>query len=119
VLGSDSVVATATEKAALHRATNALAVDMESARAASAAARAQIPFVIFRAVADVGARDLPPAARLPLRADGRAHLAAVMASLARQPGQIPALARVAGETAAALWALGRAGRALASVLRAP
>ena len=119
LLGSDAVVATAAEKGALHRGTNALAVDMESARVAAAAARARLPFVILRAIADPAARDLPPAARLPLRADGRADLRAVMASVARQPGQIPALASVAGETAAALWALGRAGRALASVLRAP
>jgi adenosylhomocysteine nucleosidase len=119
VLGSDTVVATAVEKGGLYRATNALAVDMESARVAAAAARAQLPIIILRAVADPASRDLPPAARLPLRADGRAHLAAVVASVAKYPGQLPSLIGLAGETATALWALARAGRALAPILRAP
>jgi adenosylhomocysteine nucleosidase len=119
VLGHDTIVATAVEKAALHRATSALAVDMESLRVAQASARARLPFVILRAIADPAARDLPPAARLPLRGDGRADLAAVLASVASKPGQILALLRVAGETAAALWALKRAGKVLAPVLRAP
>jgi adenosylhomocysteine nucleosidase len=119
MLGSDAAVVTAAEKAALHGTTNALVVDMESVRVAVAASRARVPFVILRAIADPAARDLPPAARIPLRANGRADLAAVMASVAKQPGQVPALLRLAGETAAALWALGRAGRALAPILRAP
>jgi adenosylhomocysteine nucleosidase len=119
ILGHDAIVATAAEKAALHRATSALAVDMESAHVAKAAAAARLPFVILRAVADPATRDLPPAACLSLRADGRADLAAVLGSVATKPGQIAALLRVAGEASAALWALRRAGRALAPVLRAP
>jgi adenosylhomocysteine nucleosidase len=119
VLTHETVVASAAEKATLHRATNALAVDMESARVAAAAARARLPFVILRAVADPAAQDLPPAARIPLRADGRADLGAVLASLANEPKQIPALLGLAGETATALWTLYRAGRALGPALRAP
>jgi adenosylhomocysteine nucleosidase len=119
VLAQDTVIATAAEKAALHRASNALAVDMESARAAVAAARARVPFVILRAIADPATRDLPPAARIPLRPNGSANLAAVLSSLVREPGQIPSLMRLTTETTAALWALGRAGRALGPVLRAP
>jgi adenosylhomocysteine nucleosidase len=119
VLAQDTVIATAAEKAALHRASNALAVDMESARAAVAAGRARVPFVILRAIADPATRDLPPAARIPLRPNGSANLAAVLSSLVREPGQIPSLMRLTTETTAALWALGRAGRALGPVLRAP
>jgi len=119
VHSQDTIIATAAEKAALHRATNALAVDMESAQVAKAAAVTRLPFVILRAVADPATGDLPPAARVPLRADGRADLAAVLGSIATKPGQIAALLRVAGETAAALQALRRAGRALAPVLRSP
>ena len=119
VLAHERVVANAAEKAALHRATNALAVDMESARVAAAAARARLPVVILRAIADPAAQDLPPAASLPLRANGRADLGAVLASLASEPKQIPALLGLAGETATALWTLYRAGRALGPALRAP
>jgi adenosylhomocysteine nucleosidase len=119
VLAHDSVVASAAEKVALHRATNALAVDMESARVAAAAARARLPFVILRAVADPAAQDLPPAASVPLHANGRADVGAVLASLAKEPKQIPGLLWLAGETATALWTLYRAGRALGPALRAP
>jgi adenosylhomocysteine nucleosidase len=119
MLSSDAIVATAAEKAALYRATGAIAVDMESRLVAAAAARAQLPFIILRAIADPAARDLPTAARIPLREDGRADLAAVFASLVKEPSQIPALLELAGETAAALWALFRGGRALGPALIAP
>ena len=118
-LAHDRVVASAAEKVALHRATNALAIDMESARVAEAAARARLPFVILRAVADSAAKDLPPAASVPLRANGRVDIGAVLASLAKEPKQIPALLGLAGETATALLTLYRAGRALGPALRAP
>ncbi|HEV2548545.1 MAG TPA: hopanoid-associated phosphorylase [Stellaceae bacterium] len=119
MLGHDAIVPTAAEKATLYRATNALAVDMESAHVAEAAARARLPFVILRAVADPATQDLPPAASVPLRANGRADIAAVLASLAREPQQIPALLGLAGATATALWTLYRTGRALGPALRAP
>jgi adenosylhomocysteine nucleosidase len=119
LLAHDRVVASAAEKAELHRATNALAVDMESARVAAAAARERLPFVILRAVADPAAQDLPPAASVPLRANGRADVGAVLVSLAKEPKQIPALLGLAGETARALWTLHGAGRALGPALRAP
>jgi adenosylhomocysteine nucleosidase len=119
VLAHETVITSAAEKAALHRATNAIAVDMESVRVAAAAASARLPFLIVRAIADPAARDLAPAARLPLRADGRADLAAVLTSVAKSPGQIPALIGLAGETATALWTLYRAGRALGPALHAP
>jgi len=81
--------------------------------------RARLPFVILRAVADSAAKDLPPAASVPLRANGRVDIGAVLASLAKEPKQIPALLGLAGETATALWTLYRAGRALGPALRAP
>jgi hopanoid-associated phosphorylase len=118
ILSADAIIATAVEKAALHRASSALAVDMESARVAAAASRARLPFVILRAIADPAQRDLPSAARIPLRDGGGANLPAVLVSLAKEPSQIPALLQLAGETTQALWAIYRAGRALRPALYA-
>jgi len=116
ILGADAIAATAAEKAALFIATAAIAVDLESLYVALAARRARLPFVVVRTIADGADRDLPPAALLPLKADGRPSLGAVLGSVARSPGQIPALMSVARETAAAMRALRRVAQALAPEL---
>lgn len=108
VAGVDAIVARAVDKAALHRATGALAADMESHAVAAVAAEHGLPFAVVRAIADPAARTLPPAARVPLRADGRPDISGVLAAVASNPFQIPALIRVARETARALKTLERA-----------
>ncbi len=115
VAASESVVATAEAKRALHRATGALAVDMESGPAAEAARELGLPFVIVRAVADPAERGLPPAAARGLDENGNVRLGAVLLSLARSPGQLPGLVRVGLDTRAALKALAGAVPALASL----
>lgn len=116
ILGAEAIAASAAEKAALHRATSAIAVDLESHHVGAAAARARLPFVVLRAIADPADRDLPPAALVPLTRSGRPNLARVLASIAARPQQIPALLELAGETRVALEALGRGGRALGPAL---
>lgn len=91
VLGSNAIVAEAAEKAALHRATAALAVDMESHVAAQVAARHRLPFAVARVVCDAAHRTLPPAARVGMRHDGRMDMPAVLRSVSANPGQLPAL----------------------------
>jgi hopanoid-associated phosphorylase len=108
ILGVDAVVADPGAKARLFAATRAAAVDMESAEVARAAARHGLPFAILRAVADPAERALPPAALVAMRADGGIDLSAMMASLARRPGQLPELARLAFDSRRAFAALGRA-----------
>jgi adenosylhomocysteine nucleosidase len=105
VFGADAIVATATEKAALHARTGALAVDLESAVVARAAERAGLPFMVIRAIADPADRTLPPAARIALTPDGRPDLRAIFHSVLMEPGQIGALIRLARETRRALQAL--------------
>jgi hypothetical protein len=107
VVGAAAPAATAAAKAALFRQSGALAVDLESALVAAAAARAGLPYAVLRAVADPASRDLPQAACIPLRGDGTPDLAAVLVSVARRPGQVPALIRVARDTRAALATLAR------------
>ncbi|HVM80962.1 MAG TPA: hopanoid-associated phosphorylase [Stellaceae bacterium] len=116
MLGADEIAATAAAKADLHRTTRAIAVDLESHVVAAAAARARVPFVVLRTIADTAGQDLPPAALLPLTRRGRPSLPRVLISLALRPRQIPALKTLDREFRTALDALRKAGRALGEAL---
>ena len=93
IVGSDTIVASATQKQALYEATGALAVDMESRIAARVAARYNLPFAIIRVISDSANEALPPAALVGMNPDGSMALGAVLASLARNPTQLPVLIR--------------------------
>jgi adenosylhomocysteine nucleosidase len=108
VAGVDAPVADPSAKAALHLSSGAAAVDMESSVVAQAAARRRLPFAILRAIADPARRALPPAALVAMRADGGIDLAAILRSLAREPRQLPALARLRLDARRAFAALARA-----------
>jgi adenosylhomocysteine nucleosidase len=111
IAGADAPIATASDKRRLRARTGAAAVDMESHIAARIAAAHQLPFAICRTVIDDAHRDLPPAALVGLRDDGTPDVPAVSRSLVRQPGQLPALARIAMDAWVARQALHR-GRSL-------
>ena len=110
-VAEQAVVATVARKQALFAQTGADAVDLESGAVARAAAGAGIPFAVLRAVADPAARDLPPAALVALSGTGRIGLLSVLASVLKQPGQIPALLAVGRDAAKARGALVRKLRA--------
>jgi adenosylhomocysteine nucleosidase len=112
ILGAVRAADTPSRKAALNRQSGAVAVDLESHLVADAAAAAGLPFAVLRAVADPAERALPPAALIGLDAAGRPALGRILLSLARHPGQLPALVRLAGDTRRALATLRRAGDAL-------
>jgi hopanoid-associated phosphorylase len=119
ILGGDAIVTTAAAKAALHARSGAVAVDLESAIVAQAAARAGLPFVVLRAIADPAERDLPPAASVRLKPDGRPDLRVIFHAVLMEPGQIAALIGLARDTRMALRALTRAVADCAAVLAAP
>jgi adenosylhomocysteine nucleosidase len=83
---------------------------------ARAAAALGIPFVVLRAIADPASRELPPAALLPLKGDGKPAIGQVLASVMRRPQQLPTLFGVAREARQALAALVGPARALNRVL---
>jgi len=114
-LGADAMIAETAEKAQLHRATEAIAVDMESHVAARVAARHRLPFAAARVICDPAHRSLPPAARVGMRADGRVDVMAVLRSLVSMPGQVPDLIRTAVDADRAFKALLRGHRLLASL----
>ena len=111
IAGSDVMVADAVAKAALHAATGALVVDMESHIAARVAARHGLPFAAARTVSDGADRALPRAAQAGMKPDGGMDVWGVIRALARDPGELPALIRTAREAEIAFAALLR-GRQL-------
>ncbi len=105
--GGGAVLATAADKAALHRRSGAAAVDLESAAVARVARRHGLPFAVLRAVCDPADCDLPPAALVALDPAGRIGLGAVLASVLANPRQVPALLALGADAARARRALAR------------
>jgi adenosylhomocysteine nucleosidase len=110
IAGSDAIVTTVEAKRHLASDTAAVAVDMESHVVARAALRHGLPFVVIRAISDPADRGLPPAATVALRADGRVDALAVARSIAGNPGQLPDLIRLGGDTRRAMKTLREARR---------
>jgi hypothetical protein len=83
-------------KALAFRQTGAVAADMESSAVAEVASAERVPFIVVRAIVDT-AQDAVPAAALSATGAGqdRPRLGRLLASLARTPGELPALIRLA------------------------
>jgi len=99
-------------KSRLHRETGALAVDMESAAVARAAAEAGLNCVILRAICDAADRRVPPALYQMVDGDGRLRISILLRELVRRPGLIVNLLAMQRDFSRALKALGRGGAAL-------
>lgn len=112
VAGSATALARPMDKHALHDSTGAIAVDTESHVAAAVAAAYALPFAVFRVIADPVEEGLPAAAAVALGPRGEVRLAAIAASLARTPGQLPSLLRTARSARTAFAALSRGRRLL-------
>ena len=100
-------VTSAAAKEALARDTGAIAVDMESHGVGAAAAEAGLPFIVVRAVADPARRALPWAALAGIGPDGGRRPLAVLLRLLARPLDIADVARLAGDSRAALASLRR------------
>lgn len=112
------LVATPAAKAAL-AADGAVAVDMESHIAARVAARHGLPFAIARVVSDTAGDTLPPAFAVAMKPGGGTSYAAIAASLARYPGQLPAFTLAARAATKAFAELRRRRFALGGRLALP
>jgi adenosylhomocysteine nucleosidase len=119
LLGANAIVADVTQKAALHRTTGAVAVDMESHIVARVARRHRLPFVAARVISDAAHHNLPPAARVGMKSDGGMDVPAVLRSLLANPGQLPALIRTGLEAERGFRALLRGHRRLGPRLAGP
>ncbi|HVW54469.1 MAG TPA: hypothetical protein VHC00_02185 [Rhizobiaceae bacterium] len=105
IFGADAPLQTVSAKQECFRQTGARAVDMESHIAAAFAAERNLPFAVLRAVADPAGRAVPSAALLGMRPDGSLAPLAVMKTLIRKPGEIPALFGLARDAFSARRAL--------------
>jgi hopanoid-associated phosphorylase len=119
ILGMDEVAADPERKQLLHAQTGAVAIDMESHIAAKVAAAYAIPFAAARVIIDPAERALPPAALVGLRSDGTPDVKAVFRSVVKEPGQLPALLRIALDAKIACAALRRGRRTLGAGLGFP
>ena len=119
ITGSDAMLVDPAAKTALHAATGALAVDMESHIAARVAARHALPFAVARTISDAADRALPRAAQAGMRPDGGMDVAAVLTELAKRPWELPALIRTGLEAEAAFRALFRGRQLLGGALMGP
>jgi hopanoid-associated phosphorylase len=106
IAGVAAPVASTEAKRALHTATGAAAVDMESQIVARIAQAHALPFVCCRVVIDPVERSLPHAALAGMREDGSVNVFAVLRSLFARPGQLPALLALARDARIARRALG-------------
>ncbi|HEY6483005.1 MAG TPA: hypothetical protein VIY54_05705 [Steroidobacteraceae bacterium] len=110
LLSTASAVGSRQEKAALFRATGAAAVDMESLAVGEAAATRQLPFIAVRVIVDGAQDDVPAAASAAADASGHLQAWQLLCALARAPGDVPSLIRLAARYRAA-------SRSLAAVAR--
>ncbi len=83
-------------KALAFRQTAAVAVDMESSAVAEVAASLCVPFLAVRAIVDTASDTVPRAALAAATVDaGALRIGRLLAALARAPGELPALVRLA------------------------
>jgi len=107
LLGLDRPLLTPLEKADYGTRLKANAVDMESLAVASAAARAQVPFIAVRAVIDPLDQAIPEWLAATLNRHGRPQVARLLAGLALHARDLPALLQLARDERAAMAALRR------------
>jgi len=112
LLTTREIVATRQAKAALFAATGAIAVDMESAIIVARAARAGLPALVVRAVADHAGLDLPPALDSVVTPEGRIRLARAVALGLTRPAVLPRAIDLGRRTRRALASVARALAAL-------
>ncbi len=103
------------QKSSLYRSTGALAVDMESHIAGAIASARGLPFAVCRAIVDPAWRSLPKAATVGLRDDGTTTILPILRELLREPSQLGALLKVAGDARAARISLVQARHAMGAV----
>jgi len=110
LLTSRTAVGSPAEKAALFRATGAVAVDMESLAIAEVASTHRLPFIAVRVIVDSAADALPQAVTAAADNEGHLQIWRLVGALARTPADLAPLLRLARRYRAA-------NRSLAAVAR--
>lgn len=119
ISGLDAPIASPAAKLALGRKHRTVAIDTESHVVAEEAARRGMPFVVARVVLDPVWRALPPAALVPLSADGSPDVVGVARSVLRTPSQLADLGKVTTDAFRAWCALRRGRLSLGPLFALP
>ena len=112
IFAADATVMTVLEKEALWKGTGAVAVDMESGAAAAVANHYGLPFAVLRIIIDPAHRSIPVSAAVGARENGTTDAFAVVRSLARRPGDVGEIIRLADDARRANRSLFRCRQAL-------
>lgn len=107
IFGSDEIVDSTDKKKALYHRYAAETVDMESHGAARAAARAKVPFIAIRVVADGHDRTLPKAALRAVTLSGGVNVMNVLIDCLKSPQQFEEIAMLGRDSGAATETLRR------------
>jgi len=110
LLTADAVIARRGDKAAAHRESRAVAVDMESSAVLERASARNVPALVLRVVLDGANTDVPDLILRNADAYGRPRLAAMCAALIGNPRQMIPFLRIAQGFAAATRTLRWLGR---------
>ena len=94
LLSADRAIASVEDKAALHRATAAVAVDMESFGVAQVAHAHGLPFIAIRVIVDTAADNLPRAVAAAADQSGQLNIWRLLGALARAPADLAPLMRL-------------------------
>src|SRR6202171_4738774 len=116
IVGVSAPIAYPFAKRVLFADSGAVAVDMESHIAASAAAASNLPFAAIRVITDPAERTLPKIALAAVRPNGAVNIAAMIGSAMDHPGELRALLQTTLDAFAAHATLRRVRQALGSVL---
>jgi hypothetical protein len=112
------LVTTSAEKAELHRATGAAAVEMEGRLVRASAEQLGLPLVHIRAISDAAHEPVDPRVLSLVDPFGRARPLRIAAALARDPSLAKQLMRLNRQTRIALESLQRALREIVEQLTA-
>ena len=107
IFGSDEIVDSIEKKRALFQRYAAETVDMESHGAARASAKAEIPFIAIRVVADGSDRILPKAALRAVTPSGGVNVMNVLVDCVRAPQQFEEIFALGRDSGAATNVLSR------------
>jgi len=116
---SCSLVSTQTDKKALHDAFGSVALDMESAAIAKIAKKANIPYLVIRAIADPANMDMPDAITYALNNEGIVNIKKLIIYLLTHPNEIPSLIKLGLAFQSARRTLKYAARVLESIINFP